>query len=275
LKFAVIPDVHIGRESVFINPWDKWYCFFKRIPTNEAVAGKAIIERLKRAVRWINTHPEIEFVISIGDITDSGTPEQLRKASQICNEIRVPFIPLIGNHDLWPYQRRGKEIIWEAKEPISVEKFECYFKNWRTSPLFKNVQKQKGVFQNFAFSIKDTRFVIVDNNNRRKAPFGLPGQAGWAKLHPESYFWLQKEVLSAQETKIIIFSHAPLNRRLLEKLQKLTGKYLINIAGHRHKRTCLDKKNVMTVIVNALYHEPLILLVEIFKQGIKIEYQKI
>lgn len=245
------------------------------VPFKEGVVGEEIEKRLERAVKFINT-TKAEFVVSIGDLTDSGILKQFWTAREICDRLKKPFIPLIGNHDLWPYRRRDgkKEVIWEAKRPLTIVEFEANFPEWKNSPCFESFKEQGGWLQNYTFVVKGVRFVVVDNNNRRKAPFGFPGQSGWAKLYPESKEWLRNYVLSSREDRIIILSHTPLAKRLLKELPSETEKKLLAISGHTHKRTDWEWRNVRRVTTNALYHEPLLLIVKVSPE-IKTEYHQI
>ena len=274
-RFTVLPDVQLGRELFAINFYDPWWLTLWGIPQKEAVVGEKIAERLKKAVEWINNQEGVQFVASIGDLTDSGTSEQFREAREILDKLTKPFIPMMGNHDVWPYQRKKgeKKVIWEAERPLTVSEFEAHFREWKNSPCFENFEVQDGWFQNYAFVTKGFRFVIVDNNNRRKAPLGLPGQAGWAKLYPESRQWVEKQISSSKEKRIIIFSHAPLRTKWLKALEK--EKEILNIAGHTHKRSVKQEGNVTVLTTNALYHEPLVLMVEVSENSVKTEYQRI
>ena len=280
-RFTVLPDVQLGRELFAINFYDPWWLTLWGIPQKEAVVGEKIAERLKKAVEWINNQEGVQFVASIGDLTDSGTSEQFREAREILDKLTKPFIPMMGNHDVWPYQRKKgeKKVIWEAERPLTVSEFEAHFREWKNSPCFENFEAQGKGLQNYTFTVKEIRFVVVDNNNRRKAPFGLPGQVGLAKLYPESKEWLTNEVLLSQEERIIILSHAPLAKSLLKDLQKWTDKKLLtNISGHTHKRTewsTKKKGEIVRITTNALYHEPLILIVYVSLGGIGFKYQRI
>ena len=278
--FAILPDVQLGRELFAINFYDPWWLTLWRIPQKEAVVGEKIAERLKKAVEWINNQEGVQFVASIGDLTDSGTSEQFREAREILDKLTKPFIPMMGNHDVWPYQRKKgeKKVIWEAERPLTVSEFEAHFREWKNSPCFENFEAQGGWLQNYAFTVKGVRFVVVDNNNRRKAPFGLPGQTGWSKLYPKSKEWLTKWVLDTQKEKtMIILSHATISMRLLKRLAKKIAKErkIIDIAGHTHKRTENRWQNITILTTNALYHEPLIFLGQVSQGGIKFEYHRI
>jgi predicted phosphodiesterase len=303
---VVLPDVQVGRELFVINFYDWLWIKLEKIPYKEGVVGKKIEERLKRAVEFINFLPQIDFVISIGDLTDSGTPEQLKRVAEICSKIRHPFIPMIGNHDVWPYQRVSgkKEVVWEAIKPLTVEEFESYFsQEWKR--YVENFKAQGKVLQNYSFEIRGVKFIIADNNNRRRAPkfFGLyplPGQAGWRKLYAETKEWIENEILNCENKVIVIFSHASLDipfgellcgllfepreflselkESFVKKLSKIIpeDKVVINISGHAHKRNEKITKNIRIFIVNALYHEPLIPIFEIFNDGkVNVEYYKI
>ena len=246
--------------------------FWDRAPEEEAVVGVGIEERLKRVVELINEDQEIKFTIVIGDLTDSGLPEQFEKARGILDKLEKLYIPMIGNHDIWPYQwdwERGK-VLWNAKKPLRVSEFERYFEESpKVLPWFS---RQKQDLQNYSFNLHDTRFVVIDNINRQGAPFGLPGTVAWAKLHKDSKKWLERELALTEKSRLIAFSHSPFKIRMLEGLLKESPKVkeIINISGHRHKITERRKKGITVVTTNALYLKPSFLKVLISE---KIQFQ--
>jgi 3',5'-cyclic AMP phosphodiesterase CpdA len=73
------------------------------------------VQALKRAVNLINSNlsSSIDLIIITGDITGSAQLTQYQKANEILSALQVPWIPLIGNHDTWPYTA-----IDEAETPI-------------------------------------------------------------------------------------------------------------------------------------------------------------
>ncbi|HEY6502495.1 MAG TPA: PQQ-binding-like beta-propeller repeat protein [Chitinophagaceae bacterium] len=74
-RFAFLSDTHIGSPD-----------------------GKAE-EDLRRTVADINQMTDIAFVVITGDITELGTNEEIKRAKQIFDELKVPYYIIPGNHD--------------------------------------------------------------------------------------------------------------------------------------------------------------------------------
>lgn len=53
----------------------------------------------KEAVHWINKQQDIDFVLHGGDFTDFGLADEFEWMTNMLNEIRVPWLTVIGNHD--------------------------------------------------------------------------------------------------------------------------------------------------------------------------------
>lgn len=74
-RFAFISDTHIGSPD-----------------------GKAE-EDLRRTVADINQMKDIAFVVLTGDITELGTDDEIKRAKEILNGLKVPWYIIPGNHD--------------------------------------------------------------------------------------------------------------------------------------------------------------------------------
>lgn len=51
------------------------------------------------AVTSINANPSIDFIIHCGDLTDCGTTKEFMWQRDILQQLRKPYVALIGNHD--------------------------------------------------------------------------------------------------------------------------------------------------------------------------------
>ncbi|MFI5132241.1 MAG: PQQ-binding-like beta-propeller repeat protein [Chitinophagales bacterium] len=74
-RFAFLSDTHIGSPD-----------------------GKAE-EDLRRTVADINQMTDISFVVITGDITELGTNEEIKRAKQLFDVLKVPYHIIPGNHD--------------------------------------------------------------------------------------------------------------------------------------------------------------------------------
>src|SRR6185295_5729902 len=74
-RFAFLSDTHIGSPD-----------------------GKAE-EDLRRTVADINQMTDIAFVVITGDITELGTNEEIKRAKQILDDLKVHYYIIPGNHD--------------------------------------------------------------------------------------------------------------------------------------------------------------------------------
>ncbi len=86
-RFAFLSDTHIGSPD-----------------------GKAE-EDLRRTVADINQMTDVAFVVLTGDITELGTDDEIRRAKEILNELKVPWYIIPGNHDTGWSESGGQSFI--------------------------------------------------------------------------------------------------------------------------------------------------------------------
>ena len=100
-SFAIITDLHIGDGDSDDDYGDPTW--------NDDASGQDGLhstEFLRQVVNLINSNRSkynIAFVVVTGDLSDSAELSELHKAKEILNDLEVPWIPIIGNHDVWPY----------------------------------------------------------------------------------------------------------------------------------------------------------------------------
>jgi len=57
----------------------------------------------------INNGEDIRFALITGDVTESAQYNEFVKAEKILSELKVPWLPLLGNHDVWTYTKQSEE----------------------------------------------------------------------------------------------------------------------------------------------------------------------
>jgi parallel beta-helix repeat protein len=218
-SFAIITDLHIGRG----------YPDYDGEGFDDGYNGEEyyLTQRLRNVVNWINAHKEnysFKFVAVLGDIADTVEKSEFCKAKEILDELEIPYIPVFGNHDVWPYTEKEsasttlgedffERIFWSTtsipcENASSARNFETLLKDFNFE---KDIQNPK--FKNFIFNYSGINFIGLDFNSREKEEkwyLGPTGARGEAVNHPETIEWLKEKLneLGGKEP-VIIFSHEP------------------------------------------------------------------
>jgi 3',5'-cyclic AMP phosphodiesterase CpdA len=225
--FAHLTDVHIGE-----GPGDYGTPGFDDSPPAGDAGAPA--QRLRETVNWINANKasqNIAFVIITGDLTDSGEKSELLKAKEILDDLTIPYIPIPGNHEAWPYTSTA-----EAKEPVGDEYFKnifgptfdrlkTQFPGWndgtRLTRTFNSECNSYAYFQNFSFSYRGYNFICADFAARAHAPFGNKGVGPEGDLYDftgGTWHWLKahyNEYPGKGRDNMLIFAHYPLTKDIV------------------------------------------------------------
>lgn len=261
--FAVLSDLHIG--------WGVPDYGQPGYGESDSQPGQDyyMTERLNAAVNRINerkAQENIKFAVVLGDITDTAEYSEFLKAREILNKLQIPYIPLIGNHDIVPYVSdpaldpdfrtffatfpTGRKI-WQAGELYGDQMFEKVF--WednaankeKIAGLFTDFSKQSPVdspLQNSAFTYKNVKFVSLDFASRTKdTQLSLPANA---VDNADTVAWLNAQLNDCGNNQTILLTHYPLKDiaggfligsffSIEDKLIK-NNCQLTNLAGHTH-----------------------------------------
>ena len=104
-------------------------------------------DELDAFVQKANNIPGLSFVVLNGDITDFGLNSEYNWISQQLQKLRMPFIVVIGNHDMLG---NGREIYRQMFGP-----------------------------ENFAFSFSNYRFIVLNSNSREAGFDGSLPDLSW------------------------------------------------------------------------------------------------
>jgi len=247
-SFAIITDIHIG--------WG--YADYGDVGYDDANLEAAqdywLTERLNKVVEKIiqikNTH-NIKFVVVLGDIADTAEKSEFLKAREILSRLNdpngdgdisdgIPYIPIIGNHDIWPYtmtqgidpDKRDEKYVATAVDKTSYNPdrlgdrfFQKIF--WEDQESKNNRDLITRVFgsfwerqnhnsapylQNYKFRFGDMNFVCLDFNPRDPS-MAYPGSklGAHAALFDDTTTWLNDFLNENEGRKVIVLCHHPLS----------------------------------------------------------------
>jgi|GEM_PF-1686310 len=240
-------------------------------------------ERLRYAVNWINAHAKergITFVLVTGDITDSGERSEFEKAKEILDALEIPYVPTIGNHDIWPYVRYQNEAPYAYGDSIMAEIFKdtyerakVFFDNWndgtRLTRVFNPESGMEHYHQNFSFEYQGFGFLAFDFNPRYHVRKEEPGIGAEARLNDFSggtFEWLLNTLENYPNKKkknIFLLTHQPPHRdpialfnglpfsqyeKMTNELVRFKDHLALWMAGHVHR----NRSYAVTTVVGTV-----------------------
>lgn len=228
-SFVHISDTHIGEGfGDYGTPG-----FFN--DTMPAIDNSEPAVRLREAVKWINYHEQdknIKFVVISGDLTGSAEKSEFQMCKKIMDSLHVPYVPVIGNHDIWPYVRYQTEASYACGDSVMGEVFEetynkdkLFFDNWndgtRLIRTFNPETQKEHYLQNFSFEYDNFIFYGLDFNPRyhvNKAEPGIGPEAQLMDWTGGTFQWLKNELEANPNKKnhnVCFISHHPATNNLL------------------------------------------------------------
>jgi len=268
-SFAIITDLHIGYG---IPDYDE-------VGFDDGGIGQdySMTNLLSASVKTIIEQKDfynIKFVVILGDFADTAERSEFLKARDILsrlNDAGIPYIPVIGDHDQWPYtQKEGvnpdnrkasvnqkasyaegdewfNDIFWGEDNSKNLDLLESLFgfRPTKAPPCeIRGILPWKtftAYLQNRNFSYGGINFICLDFNPRTKEPGSIFGPI--ASHYQQTKDYLRHYLENHQNETTIIFTHHPLYElggflQADEIAQiiyegKCNGK-TYNFAGHTH-----------------------------------------
>lgn len=228
-SFVQITDIHIGEEA----PGDDYGTPGYDDNTSPSDAGNPLL-RLRNSVQWINQHLDdlkIHFVIVTGDLSESAEMSELLRCKQLLDSLNVPYIPMIGNHDIWPLSQGTEAPLPSGDSLFNVlfadafAEAQTFFPAWnngtRLTKTWDTENSCYAWFQNYHFQYGSYTYIFTDFVSRAHDIALFNGASADAQLHDftgGTWPWLQQTITNPPnqgQENILLFAHHPLSKSLL------------------------------------------------------------
>ena len=229
IRIATVTDTHIGEGCNGDLSYDN--C----IP----------VRALTDAVKHMNSLvPKLDGVFVTGDLTSSALKEEFVKIREILDALEMPYWPVLGNHDSWPYVKSADGSFTETDTPIGDQYFTEVFSdivsgeayNKKAAPLSTSSTqgwpREACLNQDFGFQSHFHNFYVEFPNFSDKFTFlaldwvARGSAAPYAGVGPEAELhnfpcgtmeWLSNTLSSHaernKENRFFIMQHHPFRNR--------------------------------------------------------------
>jgi hypothetical protein len=239
--FVVLTDLHINELGN--HDYDFGSEGYDDYDDNPYETGVPI-SNLWSAVLFINeqllpAYP-IKFIVLLGDISSSSERSEYQRVKTLLSNLtlyspiypydRIFYIPVMGNHDAWPYTYNGSGGIEMPSSEVTIgiyfhdafinqyDSLKYFFPlaNWEETELLRTPTDITGedwpsYYLNFAFDYHQYHFICTDFNSRHHAGWGYHGTPPDPDVYSEqpwghTWQWLHQQISSQ---KMVIFDHHP------------------------------------------------------------------
>lgn len=212
-------------------------------------------ERLTDCVEWLNQHyneENIGLVFVVGDIGWGEDGENIRKAKEILDNLVIPYIPLIGDNEIYT----DEENFATTFEP-NYNSLAAQLDNFGKAPtrVWNPDSEDNSYFQSFSFNYDAVHFVVADWVSR------TPEDGDLNNFTDGTWQWFVDDVVDCPKNKkenIVILSHHPMCRYLgfpqysftdeeFDVIADFTSDYAdyiyANFAGHFHFNSIANRES--------------------------------
>ena len=309
-SFAIITDTHIG-EGILDYGSSGW--------NDDPNSGQDYnangdpipsVWNLKIAagtVKMFQSSLNTKFVVVDGDLTDSAEISEFGKAKKILNVLNtwnIPWVPLLGNHDVWPYTSSSEAPQTETHDSSGVlygpdwyfnnEMYASYI-NFSTNlfgsatalergPIAAWYQGKYFSFQNFVFDYGGYHFIGLDFNDRAHAGPGVYPWANYWDITGGTWDWFLSYLkqLPSNGKDVILLAHHPMcgwawycflsTTKMNWDLYNYEDSFKVQFAGHLHSGWIIDPElyegpGCTIVKTKANKDDPMVRIVQVYPNG--------
>ncbi|MBI5884242.1 MAG: metallophosphoesterase [Elusimicrobia bacterium] len=213
LSFAIVTDLHIGDGVEDFGSVGYDDRPGSSLPAHPAILnGRAAVEKINA----LAASRGVAFVIVLGDLTDSAERSEFAAAKLILDKLTIPYVPMLGNHDIWPATKAGISPV-----PDGPRYFEEVFGPrlhglTAAFPDLARAGSERGL-QNWAFSLRGVGFVLADWNSRGRVHGGPDPAADLHDGEGGTFRWLEDLVRDGwmtSKTRVFLTQHHPLRMKV-------------------------------------------------------------
>lgn len=281
-SFVVITDLHIGYGIPDYYPdypspkGADWKDGIQGTAGDDDSQAQTLEGIISQIIREKNNY-NIKFVAVLGDISDTAEMSEFLRARQILNRLNdadIVYIPLLGNHDTWPYTQlvagfdptdRTKhdtidsrasgdklfdDIFWSSSNGKNIQLIKNLFgDSWQKSknPVNDLANVSHEVYlENYGFQYRGTTFVALDFTPRAKNGDSVNGAAypgdlfgSIATSHKQTKNFARNYTKNHKSSlkQTVFFSHYSLDTvGIWDYIRSVPEDYEVayNFAGHQH-----------------------------------------
>lgn len=152
------------------------------------------LEVKEEAIATINSWPDVELVVAVGDIcVDYGTDEEYRAVKEFFARLSKPLAPIVGNHDfLYATPAPGEGGLMPGSRESQEAKLRKFAETFNLERIY--FSRQMGRYRLIFLSADNPEFQIG--------------------ISATQLDWLRRELADNGQSPTIIFFHAPLKGTL-------------------------------------------------------------
>jgi hypothetical protein len=152
-------------------------------------------------VKSVNQQPGISFLIVAGDISDFGLAREMRWVDEKLRRLSVPYLTVVGNHDLVGNGRETYQHIFGALD--------------------------------YSFVYGDTKFILVDTNGREYNFNGTAPNMGWLRPQLANRDGARRQIVISHVPPTNDDFDPALRTSYVEALREASG-LVFEMNGHNH-----------------------------------------